>query len=416
MASLHKDPRGKSPFWYCAFISEEGSRHFRSTKTRDKRQAVQICNTWAKAAALGSKLSPDKARQVIAQGVADILMVSGQTLPSATVRNWCKRWLESKSVEAEPRTHARYETSIKRFLQFLGPKADQDLESLGVNDVLGFRDDVAKRLSTGSTNLELKILRACLYAAQRQDLVQKNVAAKVEALKQRGEAKRRAFTLDEIKKVLLQCDEAGGEWRGLVLMGLYTGQRLGDVASLVWSQVDLITRRISFITRKTGKRLEMALAKPLFDYLESLPSSDDPKDCLFPRAAALAEIHTGTISTQFYDRILVPASLVPARPKNHAVISGQGRDAKRQQSEISFHSLRHTFTTWLKASGASNAMAQMIVGHDSSTVSAHYTHLQAGDTVEPISKLPDVTRAEEMKTKSPETGKHDKDTPTNGQT
>jgi hypothetical protein len=88
MASLHKDPRGKSPFWYCAFISKEGGRHFRNTKTKDKRQAVQICHTWAKVAALGDKLSPDKARLVIAQGMADLFMVWGQSLLSATIRDW----------------------------------------------------------------------------------------------------------------------------------------------------------------------------------------------------------------------------------------------------------------------------------------------------------------------------------------
>jgi hypothetical protein len=71
IASLHKDQRGMSPFWYCAFISKEGSRHFRSTKTKDRRQAVQICSTWAKAAALVGRLPPDEARQVIAQGAAD---------------------------------------------------------------------------------------------------------------------------------------------------------------------------------------------------------------------------------------------------------------------------------------------------------------------------------------------------------
>ena len=85
--------------------------------------------------------------------------------------------------------------------------------------------------------MELRVLRACLYAAQRQDLVERNVAAKVEALKQRGEAKRRAFTLDEVRRVLRQCDAAAREWRGLVLVGLYTGQRLEDVASMNWSQV-----------------------------------------------------------------------------------------------------------------------------------------------------------------------------------
>jgi integrase len=43
--------------------------------------------------------------------------------------------------------------------------------------------------------------------------------------------------------------------------------------------------------------------------------------------------------------------------------------------EFSFHSLRDTFTTWLKSAGASNALAQMIVGHDSEVVSRGHTHL-----------------------------------------
>jgi integrase len=259
MASLHKDPRGKSPYWYCAYMSHDGGRHFRSTKTQDKRQAAQICSTWAKASGLGRKLSTAKARQVIAQGVADMLMASGQTLPSATIRNWCERWLEGKSVEAEPRTHERYQTSINRFLKSIGRKADEDLDALTVADVVKFRDEVATRLSPGSTNMDLKVLRACLYAAERQELVQRNVAAKVETLSQRGQAKRRAFTLDEVRKLLRQCDQAGGEWRGLVLTGLYSGQRLGDVARLTWSQVDLNQGRISFVTSKTAKRLEIAL-------------------------------------------------------------------------------------------------------------------------------------------------------------
>jgi hypothetical protein len=100
-----------------------------------------------------------------------MLMASGQRLPSASIRDWCKRWLASSSLEAEPRTHERYETSIKRFLLFLGQRADEDLDTLKVSDVLGFRDEVAKRLSTTSTNMDLKILRACLHAAQRQELL-----------------------------------------------------------------------------------------------------------------------------------------------------------------------------------------------------------------------------------------------------
>jgi hypothetical protein len=64
-------------------------------------------------------------------------------------------------------------------------------------------------MSATSTNMELKVLRACLYSAQKQDLVEKNVAAKVDILKQRGENKRRGFTLAEVGRVLKRCDEAG---------------------------------------------------------------------------------------------------------------------------------------------------------------------------------------------------------------
>ena len=166
MASLHRQ-LGK-PNWFCAY-TVDGVRRFRSTKTSDKKQAWQVCNTWAKASALGGKLTPEGARSVIAAGVADVLMATGQTLPSATIRDWCKRWLEFKEVENEQRTHERYEVSIRRFLSFLGSKADADLTTLKTDDFIRFRDETAKSLSTTSCNMDLKVLRACLGSAVRQD-------------------------------------------------------------------------------------------------------------------------------------------------------------------------------------------------------------------------------------------------------
>jgi len=437
MASLHKQP-GK-PYWFCAFTTQDGKRHFKSTGTDDKSQARKICAGWSKAAELANQqnLTPDRARKLIDATVSDVLeshfngtmsretlkhffknaadlvvqptftkerlnglvggtvrevaAMSGETVPNATVRDWCKRWLDSKELEAAPRTHERYEVSLRRFLKSIGPKAGKDLTALRPDDLIRFRDNTAKVLSPASANMDLKVVRACLYAAQRQDLVDTNVAAKVSTIRQRGENTRRAFTLDEVKKVLVQCDEAGGEWRGLVLTAVYTGQRLGDIAKLTWQQVDLRKKTVSFVTQKTGKRLSLSMAKPLQDFISDLPSSDDPKAYVFPKAAAMAEKHTGTISTKFYDEILAPAGLVDVRPKAKAGPNGKGRDAKRKQSEISFHSFRHTLTTWLKSAGASNALAQMIVGHDSEVVSRGYTHLSAEDTIESINKLPDVT-------------------------
>jgi len=437
MPSLHQQP-GK-PHWFCAFTTPDGKRRFNSTGTDDKKQARKICDGWAKASDLAARkdLTPDRARKLIEATVTDVLesslagtlpretlknffekaaelvmqpdftkeqlqnligktvghvaVTSGDTLPNSTVRTWCKQWLESKSLEASPRTHERYDVSIRRFLKSLGSKADRGLTALRPDDLVRFRDGTAKVLSTTSANMDLKVVRACLYAAQRQDLIDNNVAAKVKTLRQTADTKRRAFTLTEVKTVLERCDRAEGEWRGLVLTAVYSGQRLGDISRLTWQQIDLEKKTISFVTQKTGKRLALSLAKPLQDYFERLPSCDDPESFVFPKSAEMAGKHTGTISTKFYDEILAPAGLVTVRPKAEAKKDGKGRDGKRKQSELSFHSFRHTLTTWLKSAGASNAVAQMIVGHDSEVVSRGYTHLSAEDTMEPIRRLPDVT-------------------------
>lgn len=65
-----------------------------------------------------------------------------------------------------------------------------------------------------------------------------NPAVRVKLLKSTAESKRRAFTFNEIKRILKVCGD-DTEWRGLVLFGLYLGQRLGDLARLTWRAVDL---------------------------------------------------------------------------------------------------------------------------------------------------------------------------------
>ena len=399
MASLHKQS-GK-PNWFCAYTTADGQRHFRSTQTSDKKAAQEICRTWAKAALHGDRLTPDKARQIIADGVSSIMLATGVALPSETVRGWCKRWLETKELENEATSHLRYVQAIRVFLEFLADAADRNVENLTADTLLRFRDHCAAKVSVGTSNTNLRIVRACLNAARQQGLLSNNPAALIKPLKERGESKRRAMTLEEIQRVLKTCGHT--PWRGLVLTGLYTGQRLGDCARLTWQQVNLPKQNVSFVTRKTGKRLSMHLAPPLADYLGALPSTDDPNAFVFPQFAKMAEGVTATLSKAFAEEILIPAGLMAVRSKNHAS-TGKGRKARHQVNEVTFHSLRHSMVTMLKATGASNALAQMIVGHDSSAVSARYTHLSAQDTVESINKLPDVTKAESPAAPSSPTG------------
>ena len=203
MPSIHKQP-GR-PYWFCAFSiwhpeTLTSRRVFRSTKTRDKKQALEICRAWHKAAlkARNGKLSVNAAREVIAQGVSDVFMAANvELLPSASIKSWCETWTEAKAIETEESTHARYKRVIERFIGFLGEaKSKRDLSTLQTSDIARFRDREAKELSRSTANLSLKVLRVCLGEAVRQGLLTINPAVRVNTLKDSKESKRRAFTLE----------------------------------------------------------------------------------------------------------------------------------------------------------------------------------------------------------------------------
>ena len=150
--------------------------------------------------------------------------------------------------------------------------------------------------------------------------------------------------------------------------------------------MNLETKEIVLNVSKTGQVLPLPMAPALADYFESLPSVDDPSLPVFPIAAGFAK-RTGTLSNQFY-KVMEQAGLVEAR--SH-VGSGKGRDTQRTVSALSFHSLRHSAVTFLKAAGVSDAVAQAIAGHGSAAISRVYTHLSSDTLRSAVNKLENVT-------------------------
>jgi Phage integrase family. len=127
--------------------------------------------------------------------------------------------------------------------------------------------------------------------------------------------------------------------------------------------------------------------QPVLDYLTTLPVSDNPNAFIFPKAAKRK--YVATLSNQFRD-ILADAGLVKPR-EQRGTGKGTGSGEPREASEISFHSLRHSAVTLLKAAGVSDFIAREIVGHDSAAVSRQYSHLSTEHKRNAMRNLPNVT-------------------------
>ena len=384
MASLRKHPR--SPFLFACFTLPDGRRTQRSTGATDKKQAQRIANQFEDAARAASqgRFIESRARKAIADIYA---LANVDTLPGSTVTDFMEAWLKRKELEAGEKTHSRYSTVAAQFTAHLGAKAKRDIANVTAADITKFRDTLAKRVTTGTVNVSLKILRSAFAQARRDGLIDVNEAERVTLLKRKDRFERRPFTLPELRRIL---EVATDEWRGMILFGIYTGQRLGDIAALTWQNVDLQREELRLVTGKTGRRQIIPLAPPLLRYVEALPAGDKPDAPLFPRIYDIAQRHqhAGNLSNEFFNT-LVAAGL--AQKKTHKT-TGKGRAAKREQNEISFHSLRHTATSLLKSAGVSDAVAMEFVGHDSATVSRQYTHISTEALKHAAAKLPDVTK------------------------
>lgn len=385
MASLRRFPG--SPFWFACFTLPDGRRTQKSTKQSDRRRALAVAMAFEKAAKLGAekRLGEAQARRVLSEIYET---VNNAPLPSKTARVFLEEWAASRKIDTSLRTAAAYAQVARDFVGSLGPRADIDVSMLTKADVAKYRDAVRNRTSVATANKSLKYLRVALGAAYKDGLAQDNPAAKLDVLARtaEGQTERRAFTLEELKALYRV---ATGEWRGLILFGLYAaGPRLKDLALLTWANVDLETRELRFVTKKTGRRMRIPLRDVLERYLSEAPAPDDPSAPLFPQAHAIASKggSDSRLSLQFHG-LLEAAGL--AEPRSKAA-TGRGRSLRRQVSELSFHSLRHTATTFLKSAGVAHIVAQDLVGHDSEAVSRRYSHVDDDAKRRAIDALPDI--------------------------
>ena len=361
-----------------------GERVQRSTKEPNRRRAEKIAAEWEEAT---RRTSTARQMQKVVGEIYRRIM--GADLPASTVRDYLSSWLERKRGETTGATLATYRSQASRFLKWLGDRAGKEIATMTTADVLAFRTAEHERVAAATVNHGLKFLRMVFEQAKRDGLIAENPAEEVKTLK-RAARTRRGFTIPELETVLAAADD---EWRSLILFGLYTGQRLGDLARLTWQNIDLDRNDLRLVTSKTGRQQIIPLIGPLRRHIETLPAGDDPRQPIHARAFASVEKSgkVGTLSRQFYE-LMARSGLVA--PKTHRATPGAGKSDRHTMSEISFHGLRHMTTSLLKNAGVSPAIVQDIIGHESEAISANYTHIEESAKRAALSMLPDVTGGE----------------------
>lgn len=381
MASIHKNGSRKN--WFCAFYLPDGTRAFKSTGTADKKTALKMCLQFESAArqAKEQRLTMKRARDVIADIYANI---HGEELPSDNTGDYFKQWLERKTNELSDASFSEYTNAVNQFIQFIGvARREKSLDTITKTIVSNYRDSLLKRVSPATTMKNIKILRAAFNDAISEGRMRENPASDVK-IKEKGQGhKRKPFPVEAIQRLVESADD---EWRGMILIGFYTGARMGDIALLTWDDVDLVSREIRFTTQKTDREMGIPISDTLMEYLTSVPSMDTGGP-LFPTCCeAYKRARSASLSGQFH-KIMVKAGLVEER-------SHQAREdadkCRRTTSKWSFHCLRHSLVSGLKNAGVGDFLAKEIAGHESDAISKIYSHADSHALRDAVNKLPKI--------------------------
>ncbi len=380
MAWLYK--RANSANWWIGWRAN-GRQFLETTGETDKKKAEEKLREFE---FLYRAKQDGRLTERFIESLTGSPVVAKVTLKAA-IDSWL---LECKGTTA-PGTMTKYRSVTDELCRFL--KADDNgpmLRDITPDVLRAFLTQKRSTVTASTANVYRTILSVFFIRELKNERIRVNPVLPVKSFKEsRAEGvNRRSFTLEELKNIYGKAPN--DFWRYMILGGFYTGLRLGDLVTMPKGAVSLSDNTISILTRKTNKTVHIPIAGPFRVILEPLikrvPVNANESDPIWPEQAALYERHKARVfSVEFYDQILVPAGLAAKRTHEK---NKNGRGAKREYTAVSFHSLRHTNVTFLKATGSTSAVAKALVGHSSDDINEIYTHLPLEVLTKAVNQLP----------------------------
>jgi integrase len=142
----------------------------------------------------------------------------------------------------------------------------------------------------------------------------------------------------------------------MATISLYTGMRADEVFSLTWGDVDTEKEHLRIRDPKNSESRYAYITSPVKTIIDAM-THGKPSDILFPNANG----------EKYSDTPFAYRTVVKALKFNDGITDPLNR--------VCFHTLRHTFGSWLAESGAELYTIGKLLGHKTLAMTARYAHL-----------------------------------------
>jgi len=321
---LSKHSNGK---YYLFYSDEQGKRKRVSTRCTHKAEALKFLQTFKRDEY--ERIQKTK-RKYIIEFLSDFLSFAEGNLSKGTI--------------------AIYKATLRNFIKYTG---NLPLTNYTSQHFDSYKSERLRTIKPVTVNIELRTLRAFFNTAVRWKLLGSN-PFKIQLVK--VSEKRPTFLMkQEFQKLLSVIEE---NWlKEVIVFAVSTGLRRGELVNLKWESVDL-NRKLIYIESSATFRTKSGRMRiiPLNDTAFFLLHARQWKD------------------TSDYVFSLNGKPLFA--PWITHIFKRYVRIAKLSNQSIHFHSLRHTFASWLAQDGTSVYVIKDLLGHSDVKTTQIYSHLQ----------------------------------------
>jgi len=261
-----------------------------------------------------------------------------------------EKWLPNLSRPQDERS---------RYRNHVAPRfAETPLSEIKVMDLEDFKHQLlSKGLSPGTTKHVLCLIRCVYNKMMEWEMYDGRIPTTGFKMPKVDNARMRYLTPDEADKILETLKQRDLTWWRIASISLHTGLRVGEVLALTRNDLDLARGVIHVLDAKAGTRMANMTESIRVMFAELPPGP--PSALLFP------SVNGGERQSSDVSKIFAKAT--------KALGLNDGVTDRRQR--VVFHTLRHTFGSWLAIRGVPLYTIGSLMGHSTLEMTKRYAHL-----------------------------------------
>jgi len=250
--------------------------------------------------------------------------------------------------------------------------AKMSLANIRSTDIAKYRDERIKVVAANTVKNELNTLSAVFECVRLEWGI--NITNPVRGLKRppAPPGRNRRLYQGEQEKLIASCIKSRAWYlHCIVVLAIETGMRLGEMAGLRYTDIDLEAQTAYLHDTKNGESREIPLSTRAKAALQAMPTHISGK--VFP-------VDVDSIKTS-YSSAVKRARTAYEKESREAGIPEETINSDPMLTNLRFHDLRHEAVSRLFERGLNTIEVSTISGHKTLAMLRRYTHLRAADLV-----------------------------------